>query len=367
MRLPLLQFVAEQYPDVRLEKTVVIVSQHLLGTTFDFFKELFAKGLNPANAFVIGKCYSTSPVVKQWLAEAGVNVSPLSDFFDNDQSFDAQFTSHIGNFFREVISKVDFNAFEHIIILDDGGYLITEVHKQLPQQYQKIRAIEQTSAGFNRIKEQKVSFPIINVARSQAKLTVESPFIAEVAVHKLEVELSHYQIKNPQILIVGMGPIGQAMRVLLRSRYKVSGCDTIADRCDFAGNYQDHLGDFDVVVGATGQTIIGLNEFPKLKPGVLLASVSSSDREFTAVELRRLAPVVDCHQNVEVNNIRLANGGFPINFDGNVYSVAPEKIQLTHALLLAAVFEVREADSTPGLLDLGPGVQKRILDQFSKV
>jgi S-adenosylhomocysteine hydrolase len=363
--LPLLQFVSGQYQDVRFEKTLVIACQHILGTTYDFFEELFAKGLIPKNVFLIGKCYSTNKETFGLFKKRGVRVSASSFAFDSRVSFDEQFQLNIERFFREIQSAVDVKSFERIIILDDGGCLIVFSNDFL-KGVKHAAGVEQTTSGYEKIKTLALRFPVINVARSRAKLEVESPFIAEIAARKIDEYVRKYRIKNPKTLVLGMGYVGAEMYGLLKEKYDVSGCDIIRKRCDFGGDYKSRLGDFDLIVGATGTYAIQPGEFGGLKQGALLASLSSSDREFSAVYLRQLAPRTgECHKDIKAKGVTLLNCGFPVNFnDGKRHSVAAEKIQLTHSLLLAGVLEASHRKFPNKLVDLNSALQDRIVREF---
>lgn len=366
MKLPLLQFVSSQYKDMALDKTLIIACQHILGTTFDLFEELFEKGLKPENVFLIGKCYSTNKDIFDLFQKKNVHISKDSFAFDSHISFDEQFQQNIEKFFKNVQFSVDLKSFERIVILDDGGYL-TALSNDFLKGFQNITGVEQTTSGYEKIKNLKLNFPIFNIARSKAKLEIEAPFIAEVAVNKIEEYLRKYRIENPNILVVGVGYIGAAISAILKEDYKVSGCDIIQQKCDFNGDYKSHLSEFDLIIGATGAFAIQPGEFGNLKQGALLASLSSSDREFSAVYLRQLKPKTkDCHKDIEVNGSILLNCGFPVNFnDGGQHSVSPEKIQLTRALLLAGIFEGVAKNFSNNLVELDLSLQNKIIREFN--
>lgn len=366
MKLKLLQFVSREYQDVSLDKTLVIACQHILGTTFDIFEELFEKGLKPENVFLIGKCYSTNRETFDLFQKRGVNISEASFAFDSHISFDELFQKNIEKFFKNIQSSIDLKSFERVVILDDGGYLIA-LSNDFLKGLQNVVGIEQTTSGYEKIKTLKLNFPVLNIARSKAKLEIESPFIAEIAADKIEEYLQKHQVESPNILVVGVGYIGTAISALLKGKYKVSGCDIIQQKCDFGGDYKSHLSEFDLIIGATGTSAIQPGEFGNLKHGALLASTSSSDREFSAVYLRQLAlKTENCHEDIKVNGATLLNCGFPINFsDGKQHSVMPEKIQLTRALLLAGVFESVTKKFSNNLVELDLSLQEKIIREFN--
>jgi hypothetical protein len=101
---------------------------------------------------------------------------------------------------------------------------------------------------------------------------------------------------------------------------------------------------------------------------VILASSSSSDREFSAVELRRLLPKsANCHENIYVNGIHLLNSGFPVNFNGLKEVELPEDIQLTRSLMYAAVCSRIINHDKKGLIELNTDIQQKIISKFKEL
>lgn len=365
-RLPLLKFVSDIYPDINLSNTLVIACQHLLGTTYDLFDEMFKKGLKPENVYLIGKCYSTNKETFHKFVNRGVNVSAYSSEFDSYVSFDEQFQGYIEKFLQEIKTKINTKNYEKVVILDDGGNLILFANDFFEDSSNFI-GIEQTSSGYEKIKDINLSFPVINIARSKTKLQYESPMIAELIADKAKKYIKSNGLSNPTILVIGQGYIGKAITEILKRDFSVNGCDNLAHKCDFRGDYRSRLDEFDIIIGAVGKTVLSAGDFGKLKNGVVLISASSSDREFSAVYLRRLeSQTNNCHKDFIANKIKLLNGGFPINFDGNEHSLKPEKIQLTRALLLAGFFESISIKDEKGLQELNDNIQNKIIEEFLK-
>lgn len=362
MKLPLLQFTSEQFADTSLENTLVIACQHILGTTVDLFEVLFERGLKPENAHVLGKCYSTNLKSLRKLKQIGINVSDDSIAFDSTRSFDEQFAEYVSNFLQQVIKKESLGKFKKVIILDDGGQLLLFANDFIADK-KNLVGIEQTSSGFEKIKNTQLQFPVINVAKSEVKLKVEAPLIAHLVVGKIAELLN----SNHKILVVGQGAIGRNIYKLLKQKHQVVRYDAVSDKIPFPGKYENKLGQFDVIVGATGQSIIMPGDFAQLNKKCVLISASSSDREFSAVHLRRKldTKINDCHKNIKYNGVCLLNNGFPINFDGKEHSLPAEQAQLTRALLAAAVFQ-GIIQKGKGVKDLDLNTQILIAKQFKK-
>jgi 2-polyprenyl-3-methyl-5-hydroxy-6-metoxy-1,4-benzoquinol methylase len=359
MKIPLLDYVAEKYSDVDFTNILVVAVQHILETNFALFEKLFEKGLKPENTFLLGKCYSSNVETIKKFQERGVFVSSESTKFDNERSFDDLFDSLIETFLNSVINKKDWNSFEKIILVDDGGHLIAIANKLL-KNFEKVVAIEQTSSGFNRLEKKELKFPIINLARSEAKLTHESPHIAEKIISELFTKIKRLDIHPKNALIIGGGPIGKSIKAKLNQILPTKIFDLDNKNSDFKeSDLQTIVKDYDLVIGATG------NEIKKLpfKKNTILVSASSSDREFSNVNLRD-PNVKNCHSDIFTNGVWLLNCGFPLNFNGKKHSVDPEKIQLTRALMFAGICIARSTNYSPKWLELDNSIQEQIVRKY---
>lgn len=155
------------------------------------------------------------------------------------------------DFLRESLASLGTRErVDRIIFLDDGGDLLLAVHEvvffvgSLRQEMQKsdcqifkraksIAGIEQTSrwgspvilhalsVGFTVCSPRRLIFrfnlapsdtQIINVARSPAKLQLESAYVANLALECMHNHLASRDKDTLQILVVGNGSIGSAVR-----------------------------------------------------------------------------------------------------------------------------------------------------------
>ena len=366
-RLPMLEYVDQLYPSTKLDNVLIVACQHILETNVDLFDAIMGKGVKPENIFLLGKCYSTSLEVYAQLRKRKINISSLSIAYDSHESFDEQFKSYIKDFFDEIKQEVDFERFDKIIVLDDGGGLILHVNNIL-EKFNNFVAIEQTASGYEKLKDAKLNFPVINVAKSQAKLQIESPFIAEVIVRKLKRYIESIGLAEPKIVVVGQGAIGRNLYEFLEKEFRTIKYDIVTHAHPFPGEYEKDVQEFDVIIGATGSQMLKENDLKKLKTGAVLVSASSSDREFPVAHLRKLIKKdCNCHADIYVNDIYIPNSGFPINFDGSRNSVSAEKIQFTRALLLAGVLECcSNKDLKNEIIDLDEFIQDKIMLEFEK-
>jgi S-adenosylhomocysteine hydrolase len=364
--LPLLEYTSSLFSNVDLNDTYILCAQHLVSTSYSLFYKLIELGLKPFNLAAIGKCYSTDHSAIIEMKKLGIDICDSSSTFDSHLSFDEQYKNNIKNFVQKRIKKLKNNLFKQIIVLDDGGDLLIEVNSIIKND-SRIIGIEQTSSGFHKIKDIEPRFPIINLARSPAKLFHESPIIAKLVIDSLTLNIQNLDLKSGKALIIGNGPIGSHIHHLLAPDHKVTIYDKISSKSEITKEeFYKRLGEFDIIIGSTGTPILDLKDFELLKPNALLVSTSSSDREFNAYILRRKIPKVqNCHQHLKIEEKWLINCGFPVNFSSNFRLIDPDELQLTRALLLAAILQCSLEDPTQkGFIPLDLETQNEILKEY---
>lgn len=343
--LPLLDFTSDFFNKIDLNDTYIICAQHLVSTTYSLFITLLNKGLDPENLSAIGKCYSTDPEAFNEIAQCNIDACPQSLSFDSHAPFDEQYRNFVKQFVLARIQKIKSKRYRKIIVLDDGGELILAVNNFIEDE--EVVGIEQTSSGYHKIKKNGIKFPIINVARSSAKLVHESPIIAKLVVDTLVRRMKNLPFQPKEILIIGNGPIGSHIYKTLCSNFKISIFDEVSARSMIQKTeFRASLKKFDLIIGCTGTSVLGLEDYKLLKKNVILVSASSSDREFDAVKLRSKLPhTADCHANLYVDGIYLINCGFPINFAPEYRDIDVDELQLTRSLLLAAILQANSCSS----------------------
>lgn len=361
--LPLLSITKRMFSDVSLKKTKVLCAQHIVGTTRALFQVLFSLGLLSRNLSVIGKCYSSNPAIVELLQREGVKVDPSSLEFNPLVSFDQQYKENLNRFLNEHLA--DTTHFDHVVIIDDGGELLAALHKlDLPKHH--ILGIEQTSAGYHRLKKMDLEIPVINVARSHAKLKYETPFIIDQVIDIAFKKIEQLSLTPQTILIMGNGVIGQGLQARLCNDYQVTMYDAVRALSDIdQEQLKKILPTIDLIFGCTGQTSIPHHLHPFLKKDAILVSASSSDREFDSVSFRQsLTAPCTPHQDITSHNVHLLNCGFPVNFDSNFFGIDIPNFQLTRALLLAGVLQALTTRPAPGLHELDPLVQNKIIHTY---
>ena len=360
----LLQYTSTLYGETRFENVSLIACQHLLSSTHFLLKHLINKGLKKENIFLIGKCYSTAPEIYHSLIEAQINTSKTSNEYDSHSAYDDQLKRNIINFLKSIPEQK-----EHIIILDDGGYLICEVNQFIKNKIwsnKTIFGIEQTASGITLIQKQRICFPVINIGKNLAKTSIETEFILSLAIQAITRKEPSCLQEKKKLLIMGNGILGQKLYSRLNHRHDTDIFDINTERTCIPEERLD-LSKYDIILGASGSTSIPQKDHLSLKKGCLLISISSSDREFDSVYLRRKVPQNNnCHADLKIDGIHLINSGFPVNFDDNKYgNISIQKIQITLALLLAAMYEaISRKNLKNGLNHLDIEKQKAIRDRF---
>lgn len=362
--LDLLHFTGNLWGRPSLKNVAIIGAQHLMESTLNLFHFLTQTELSPNLTFLLGKCYSTSKSVYQDFVDANFNVSPLSFHFDSHCSFDESYQHNINQFLQDSLAKIDFDKVNKLIVLDDGGYLISSLaHCKLPNI--PVIAIEQTSSGIHHLKKHTLTTPVINVARSKAKLELETPFIIEYSLKKLYEYIPLRKLAGRTVLILGFGAIGTGVAKALENICQVKVFDPA-----FTDQFLliEYLKIADVVIGCSGTTSLKHSQYKYLKKNAILVSFSSSDREFEAHKFRQLFPQTDNPLSSFNSKVQLIQCGFPINFWQSRNNMPLDKIQITLSLLQSAIYQsINKANFPNEIIDFDPEIEQQIISGFRKI
>lgn len=368
--LPLITLAVDDLPSQELKDYYIIGVQHLLPTTLYMFRHLFNKGLKPENVSLLGKCYSTNLDAYDAMLNLKMDICSNSIHFDFRQSYDIQFIDYVREFIYSHLDRIQSSEFKKVIVIDDGGHMLDELLKicDNPNILRKIVGIEQTSSGYNILKNKKLNIPIINLARAKTKLQLEPLKIIKNAILKIFDYSNHIDFSIKRILICGNGAVGNQVKQLLSSDYKVFTYDIDSEKSDFTQKQlQANLDSFDLIIGATGNTSLTKDFHPYLRNSVILASISSSDREFDAYHLRRkVNGTSTCFQHLLIDGIHLLNCGFPVNFNNSNVD-EPYFFQLIRALIIKAIIQASKLSYQNGFIDLNYENQKQILSHFNYI
>lgn len=335
-----------------LKNTCFICLQHCLLTAIPFFDHLFKIGGQPKNVFLLGKHYSNSPIASQAFRKLGIHyfeAAPLTTV----GKFHQEFSVAIGLFLEEALQHIKKNKIKRVILLEDGGRLIQAISK-LDIQELDIIGVEQTSKGIDQISKLDIQwFPVINVAKSAVKKYLESPFIAETIIEKLD------EIVKPDsnVGVIGLGSLGMQLSSYLKkysnncyvTDVKTESSALFAPQC-WCATKAELFEKADIIFGCTGQDVTkDIKDVSIFTGEKIFISCSSEDLEFQTL-IRLIAstqnkisdPLADIYYENTNTTITIKKGGFPINFDQSGISVPFSEIQLTRALMLAAVMQASE-------------------------
>ena len=265
--------------------------------------------------------------------------------------YDEVLKKDVARMWKSAVRLTNWENVSHLVILDDGGYGIAGLPSSIREGL-SIVGIEQTMSGLAQGRNgNSNTIPVIEVASSAAKKSLEPPMICEATFTKLTIPLFE---RNPNAVfgVVGLGNIGRAIATgLLQRKARVLGYDKDPVQMKSVkgivacASIQEVFKRSDVILGCTGTDTIGDEGWWKSLTGCkLLISCSSQDREFSSMlttldgasDQNALRDIVFSTANGEITVVR---GGFPANFDGSGESVQKDDIQMTRALLLSAVLQ----------------------------
>jgi len=376
LTLEVLKYLAKKRAKSKvLSKRVDLFSvQHLLPDSIDFFRSF--KECSFDKMTIIGIAYSSKRKVAQRLRSLGATVV-IPEFKDIYESV----KDLLYNDLRECEDKGKW-----LVILEDGGYAAPILHDDPLKKHinQCLGVVEQTKNGLwldRRINDLQV--PIVHVAESILKDSVEGPAVGEAIVRTLEDFLGSVgvSLSGKEVLVLGYGTIGMNVSKKLKSRNAIVMCyDTkternIAARLDgFVTDTKTNVvGKADVVIGCTGSRSIGRDEFFALKHGAYLASASSKNIEIDLEELalvagktKRIGKEIVKFELINNKDVFLFSNGFPINFRGK-FSVPKDVMDLILSELFTCTLDLIEKRSEPGIYPISYENESKIASLWEKI
>lgn len=371
--LPLLDWVANHTTKSRISDCVIIVHTHLLPNSFALFRHLSSL-VDFGKIYALEKPYSTVKSTVNKLVWAGFEVVPVK--MTSGMPYEFAVEESVRLLWKKVLEDQKKTGFTRLLIVDDGA----DVWQSIPWESLKgvsVAGVEQTQRGIVRIAKSPFRLPpIVNVASSGVKKMVESEFIGQSVVKKLN-EMGHLE-KARQIGILGMGSIGAAVDRALRSLGKtpifydplyVPG----ADMSEHARSSIDTLlNESDLLIGTTGTDSLKGTPFERALGDKVLASCSSANVEFSSL-LKFADPSVEPFGTVNVTvhdglTLHILNGGYPVNFDREKDSTPDEDIVVTRCLLYIGAMQAAElltqGVSEQTIYNLDKISQKKLLERW---
>lgn len=298
----------------------------------------------------------------------GIDIYKTSTFFDSHKPYDETFKANIHAFLKAKKHVFSNSLYKKIIILDDGGELIEEIEKYISDSdINKIVAVEQTSSGYHKLKDKDLKIPVVNMALSKAKLCTEYDKISQDAFEKVLNFILENDLCISNVLILGNGMMGQTIeKQLMKNKIKAKKFDPQKNLSDISDKQLDeYISQADLIIGCSGQISLPNEKHYLLKDNVVLASLSSSDREFDAIYLRKKCKNDSFPwKNRKCGNVHLLNSGFPVNFN-NVNTDDLHFFQFTRALIMTSIYQSLRNSGLKGLIELDPYLQNNMLKKFN--
>jgi adenosylhomocysteinase len=382
--LPLLDELAKGVHKEMFADFECLAIQHLLGPQVALFETMRKLGMAPSRSTVVGIPYSVSEPVAETLEDKGwdVRVPPLD--------LEAWYLE-VKKAMEERIASSKKSG-RPIIVMDDGGLaaMMFDKYPELAKEAHRFKIVEQTTRGITVADGVDLHSPLINVAQSWGKF-VEGPMIGKVVAQKLIERLAGIDVKNlkgKHVGLVGYGTIGAPLAEFLREQGAIVTVRDLgkesrdrAEKAEFKveTDRKKFFSKQDIIIGATGKLSMTEEDFAVLKDGAILGSCSSKLVEIDVTGLKKASKkkgleVIDersfppsvRYDLKDGRKIDLLASGFPLNFDGDVESVASLEIQLTMGLLLIGALQAANANAA-GVRRLDPTQQLELLQAFDRV
>ncbi len=279
------------------------------------------------------------------------------------------------------------------VVLDDGGFVSAILHgdPKYADVLSQFKIVEQTTRGITVAQARTIKTVIVNVARSRAKIA-EGKIIGRTVAEKVVQGLARAgrDLNGLTVVVKGFGTIGEPLCELLTARgAKVLVMETgKAAAARAAKKYEviaeARLAEADMLVGATGERSIKLDDMRRLKHDAIIASATSKQVEADMDGLREQAtksevlpkrgsraklPTVA--YQLDGRRLIVLGDGWPINFDGDVDSAPPEDIQITRAAMFAGALQAAglrgHRTRNKNILPLDPKMDDLIVERFEQL
>lgn len=349
----------------------VLAVQHVQSSMTPLIDALRLGGAEAERITLVAKAYSATAGTVSALRSDGVNLIHVDHMTDPLRSYEDELRLLVADTVRRTRSR-------RLLVIDEGAVAIRALAAS-PTAGRVVRAVEQTTRGARWISRSRVPFPVVDVARSQAKATAEAPLVAQAMIRNLRTILPTLSIEPESVGLVGYGRLGGCLATALRPHFEVFVSDldpakvrTAQDAGLRTAPLSSILEQCGVVLGCTGHVTVTGAHLSALRRPTVLASGSSSDLEFELCGHRTKDSIIghgdfgrpwENHYEITFGTSHtMLGGGFPLNFIG-AEALTPEQFQMTRALMLAGADQVL-SQNVPGIADLDAGIQRHILGSY---
>ncbi len=301
---------------VNLSGISLIVVQHLKKNTIGFIELMKKAGFR--DMVLIGKPYSMD---EEAISEMKKLCTVITPSFADLESLKAV---------EQAVAQVS-NP-DRLIGFDLGGYL-SRYFEGKDTKHTPICIIEDTKNGIWFDSNVKLGFPLFSVANSYLKSYAENHFVAKAVLRNAEyiiVNGMQQSLNNKNILVLGYGSVGESVARTLKLDSSVAVHDknyirllkgkidgfTIVDKLT-------DLGDFDVVVGTTGDFVLNAQHLLNLKNNAILINGSTRKREFDIDSVKGHIKRIEQLNGITKyyfdndKSVYLVANGYPVNFSGS--------------------------------------------------
>jgi hypothetical protein len=354
--------------------------QHQFGNQLPQTQAMLNPRLEPGRLIWLDVPYTSNAEVRKKVVEIGVprrNLLTARDYLVLDPYAPYQ-RCRVQALIRDLLDDPP----ERLLVLDDGAYFL-EAASCFKDRLPSVAVVEQTTRGIIKLEKSAAlsefskSVPVVDVARSVPKSTLEPPFIGYSVCAALLRKLSHStSAGNRRCLVLGLGAIGSQVARFTASHLgfdldHIHVFDPIGSRMqEFLEKgfeiweKEDRSTKFDLVIGCTGQASFGVQDYVYLNDGAVLASASSGSVELSREDfieladsskiddiriLRRGLDEENIHSDLRFQlvdrEVTFLNGGFPVNFTGRVNCIPTRYMQPTATMMVSAAVQALSCEN----------------------
>lgn len=366
--MPVISYISKKIQDKPFKGKTLIVLLHFLRDLVPFIDGCKKAGADPSNTVMFYKDYqypNREEVEHHFKENAYREIYPLVEV-------------------DTVLKQLQSKDIKDIIVVEDGGHIVPKLHFNEFKNLAKttLGAVEQTTRGIREDEQiNSLLFPVVSIPGSDIKNTFEPPHVARAVVSNIQKLLSDINLSGRKALVIGFGSIGEQVVLQLRDTLKmqVSIYDSDSTKLlkahqsgfDTEENLREGVKEKTLIIGCTGQTVIGRSEILVMDHNVYLVSASSEQWEFCISELDALSSErydlssdgVKIGTRYKITNtekyVNLVADGYPINF-WKRESMPNEVSDLIMSLIFISAIEIARNPS------LSPRIDDEIVNELSK-
>jgi len=366
--LPTLHFFASNDRE-DFSNYIIILIQHLLSDFIHLVDAFEKNNADKSHIFIIGIPYSTKNKTVKYLKLRDYKNLTVPETYPFDEPVKAAMLKAM---------ELSVQTSKKILIIEDGGYAVPILHRDYYENSKLfVGAVEQTANGistdeglYQELKKQGRDYciPIMDVARSDIKLRLESPLIGRAVCHNIALLLGkdYLEIAGKSVGVVGFGHTGS--RIVKTLRDMGANVTIFSDRkidLSFANNEgytivdsaTELIGKSRIIIEATGRVWAGVDEITAFQNNSYFVSASSKRLGIKYSDFDSLIntdKILNCpgigkkYEIISTGNaITLLADGYPVNFFDSE-SVPDKAIEFIPTILFeSAKFLVRNRDQLP--------------------